>query len=1519
MPRPFLPTASATAIRQGRGARAWPWPVAVLVVGGLLTVGAALRVHQEIDQQAQTEFGYLVHRIAQETERRFKLPVHGLMGARGAYAASPQLSGAQFRAYVESRDLSGEFPGIRGLGFIQRVLRDDLPRFQAAVRAEGAQAFSVNATGTAADLYVIRYIEPLAANLPAWGYDLGSDPKRRSAVETAILAGRPTLSESITLLQDAHQGPGFLFLLPVYHGGVVPENEEDRLRLLHGVLYMPIVAREIFEGVAEAANGRLDFEVFDGPDTSRANLVYDLGQTPHKPSPNTPVQAYGRHFETRVSLTIGDRVFGLRARSLPTFDSAYSHAAVWAAALGGAALTLLAAWAAWLLAAGRARIQQRARELTADLDRLAQIVEHTSNAASLTDAQGRITWINAAFTRLSGYTREEALGRTPKDLVDSGKNPPEVLAQLQQGLREGIEAHAEVLNRAKDGHEYWLHVDVQPMRDADGTITGFMEIGTDITATHAAAEALAQERARLARIIASTHAGEGEINVRTGELRMSERWAAMLGYTLQEIEPLARSAGSGLFHPDDLLAATTAMKRYLQGQAPVYELEHRMRHRDGHWVWLQGRGSVSQRDAQGRPEWVSGVHIDITERREATRRWQARAELSADWFWQTDVAHRFIELSLGDDRAHLIDRPAFVGHRRDEISAIEPPDEGWAAFHARLDRHEPFAGIVYRARNAAGDPAWWEIDGRPRFDEDGRFLGYEGVGRDITARRRITDDLRESLLLVDTLFQSIPIPVVLKDNQGRYLRMNKAGTELFGSGGLEVLGKTVDELADPAVAALHGEHDLIVQGTRELCSYEVHQRFGHGPVIDALVSKAPVVDAAGQVIGMIATVVDISRSKDAERAMAEARAVAEAANNAKSAFLATMSHEIRTPMNGVVGMAELLQHSPLDEEQAQTVRTIVESAQSLLGLIDDILDFSKIEAGRLELEQTEFDLTPLVEGVCAALSPLAVARDVRLTVCIAPQVSERVVGDPMRVRQLLNNLVGNAIKFSAGQPGRKGAVAVRVDPEGPALRFSVADNGIGMDAATQARLFTPFTQAEVSTTRRFGGTGLGLAICRRLVEMMSGHIGVESAPGAGATFSFTLPLPAAAEQPPSEPPLLAGLDCILVPGADLPEANLRQWLQQAGARVARAPSLAQAQADAAAGPGPTLLLHGDAAAAMATSASPQPPGSKTLQLLVAYGRRETLRRLAPGVATVDLLRRDPFLRAVATLAGRALPEAATQGQADLLVGERLPPPTPEQAQARGQLILVAEDDPTNRAVLKRQLGLLGYAAEFAENGRRALELWREDRHALLLTDLHMPEMDGYELAQAIRQDEQAQGRTARPLLALTANAVMGEATQARFAGLDDYLTKPVPLRQLQEALNRSMPPPAPPALQPPPATTAEPMPVLDLQCPRALIGDEAAALNELLADFLDSARPQAAALGAALQAGDAVRCGKLAHALKSASRSVGALALGQLCAELELAPSGGDGAAHHTRFAAAFSAAAAAIEAHLQSCKMAAT
>ncbi len=242
-----------------------------------------------------------------------------------------------------------------------------------------------------------------------------------------------------------------------------------------------------------------------------------------------------------------------------------------------------------------------------------------------------------------------------------------------------------------------------------------------------------------------------------------------------------------------------------------------------------------------------------------------------------------------------------------------------------------------------------------------------------------------------------------------------------------------------------------------------------------------------------------------------------------------------------------------------------------------------------------------------------------------------------------------------------------------------------------------------------------------------------------------------------------------------------------------------------------------------------------------------------------------------------------------------------------------------RRRLKRQLGLLGYAAEFAENGRRALALWREDRHALLLTDLHMPEMDGYELARAIRQDEQAQGRAARPLLALTASAIVGEAAQARFAGLDDYLTKPVPLHQLQAALNRSMPPPVAPAALARLAAAPEPMPVLDLQCPRALIGDEPAALNELLADFLDSARPQAAALGAALQAGDAVRCAKLAHALKSAARSVGALALGQLCAELELAPPGSDGAAHHMHFEAVFGAAAAAIEAHLQCCAAAAT
>lgn len=784
------------------------------------------------------------------------------------------------------------------------------------------------------------------------------------------------------------------------------------------------------------------------------------------------------------------------------------------------------------------------------------------------------------------------------------------------------------------------------------------------------------------------------------------------------------------------------------------------------------------------------------------------------------------------------------------------------------------------------------------------FAVLGSSGRNAATNARVSERTRELARALGRLknreaeeravLDNIVECVITIDHDGTVLNVNRAVEQMFGYPPDEIIGRNVSLLMPEHEAGAHDRHiqRYLATGERRVIgrNREVEGRHKDGHTISLELAVSEYVFGDRRLF--TGTLRDISERKSLVEDLTRARQHADEANRAKSAFLAAMSHEIRTPMNGVVGLVDVLARSSLDEYQRDLVRTIRESSTTLLTLIDDILDFSKIEAGRLEIERRPVQLAELIEGVCSSLSPIAVRRGVDVSLHIDPRLPPIVISDEVRLRQILFNILGNAIKFSAGRPDVRGAVSVRVRiaAEAPLrIAFTVADNGIGIAPERLSDLFRPFTQAESSTTRRFGGTGLGLAICRRLVDMMDGTITVDSAVGRGSTFNVSLPFEAGEAEDTLPQPDLRDLPCLIAPCCGEEGDTLADYLAHAGAQVVRPDDGAQAL-DFALGAATTVVVIECARNGVSPTTRLPLPGADVRIVRLVRGRAGASRSERDDMVVIDgnVLRRQVLLRAVAVAAGRASPEDVSAAAGDELEHSDLAPPTLAEARAQGRLILVAEDNEINQKVILHQLALLGYAAQVADDGAQALQLWRHGDYGLLLTDLHMPVMDGYALTEAIRAAEGADTR--KPILALTANALRGEERRALDAGMDAYLTKPVQLEELRRTLERFLPAPAgasastatPPEAAPAPAREADATrPVFDVSVLEELVGDDQEIVREFLEEFRRSALDLADAMRTALAGGWTSEAGNAAHKLKSAARSVGALALGELCASIE--------------------------------------
>ena len=824
--------------------------------------------------------------------------------------------------------------------------------------------------------------------------------------------------------------------------------------------------------------------------------------------------------------------------------------------------------------------------------------------------------------------------------------------------------------------------------------------------------------------------------------------------------------------------------------------------------------------------------------------------------------------------------------------------------------------------DARGKRRTWLFRKTPLRDERGESTMVATIGLDITSRKLAEEALQASEEQMRRLFEFSPVGMCVASARGRLAQVNQAFLDLVGRTGIDAASMALTDFIRPADRAiLNAALDQLKTGEIHYAVPEVRLVHSDGREIFAQLMVTPLADAAGADDQFIVQSIDVTARKlaaerleemvvqrtaelqrmnaELEQALADttrARESADAASRAKSDFLAAMSHERRTPMNGVLGMLELLNMTRLDTQQADLVRVVRESSSSLLTIIDDILDFSKIEAGKLEIEHVPFSPLALVEGVAEVLGPSAHKKKLSLMSFVDPATPAQLRGDPVRLRQILFNLVGNAVKFTA-----QGRVVIRtsVEPSGGRLRLriEVADTGIGLTPDAIQRLFNPFVQADGTTTRRYGGTGLGLAICKRLATAMGGDIAIASEPGRGSQFVLTLAVDAHGAGGDSRAGLLNGARILVVDDdpnfAEIAAAYLRAVGAEAAVAADAADALAKLRVAAAEGRGFD--------AAVVDQILPDQPGTKLLQamrrdaatanvkslLLTAFPQEDQRRRtLSQGISAylTKPVRRDLMIDEVAMALGRGAATPARVKPAERNAAVEPPKaPTIEEARRTGQLILVAEDNPTNQRVVAMQLGRLGYAAEITPHGGAALAAWRQGAYAMLITDCHMPEMDGIELCQAIRQDERDGARAPLPIVAMTANALSGEAERCLEAGMDDFLAKPVNLKQLAEVVARWMPDKAAPPVEEAPATEApaEQSAVLDLERFRACVGeidDQAGAVFDL---FLDSTRSMIGDLRRGIAARDVETTHRAAHSMKGAANTAGALELGWLAETIE--------------------------------------
>jgi PAS domain S-box-containing protein len=944
----------------------------------------------------------------------------------------------------------------------------------------------------------------------------------------------------------------------------------------------------------------------------------------------------------------------------------------------------------------------------------------------------------------------------------------------------------------------------------------------------------------------------------------SPQLEAILGYTAQEWADDDQLLLK-ILHPDDR-ERVMAAHRHSSVTGELFREEYRMITRDGRVVWFLDEATVV-RDEAGRPAVHHGFYLDISERkalelaladtaeqlREQKRYLESLLEISPVAIVTTDVEGTVTAWNPAAEGLFGYTRAEALGRKIDDLVATAPEVRAEALAVTRDTLVKGLVHAVTRRTHKDGSLIDVELLSAPVVVDD-EPVGTHAIYHDIRELQRRRQYLESLLELSQTA-------IVTMDLDGVVTSWNPAAEKLFGYTRQEAIGRDVDDLVARSDAIRAEAIDVSRQaGKGRMVQLTSRRTRKDGTLVDVDVRAAPIV-VGEQRVGMYALYHDISE-------LLRARREAEAAAEAKSAFLATMSHEIRTPLNAVIGMTELLLGTDLTPAQRDLADVVHASGDALLGVINEILDFSKLEAGGLELERHPFVLRDCVETALEMVAASAAAKDLDVACLIDPDTPAAILGDSMRLRQILVNLLTNAVKFT-----EHGEVVLTVEARAPAstrddhrLHLAVRDTGIGIPADRITGIFESFSQVDASTTRRYGGTGLGLAISKRLCEMMGGEMWVESEPGSGSAFHFTLPAkPTTSRELEPVAAELRGKRLLVVDdnatNREVVTRHARSWgmipcdtesPREALEWIRGGEPLDIAVLD-------MQMPEMDGFALAREIRRYRDADALPLVMLTSLGRRADDRDPSDEFAVflTKPIKSSQLYNAVAAVVGAQAPggRAAPEPEQDV-----------DRPQRRLLRILVAEDNALNQRLALLLLEKLGCSADVAANGLEAVEALERRPYDVILMDVEMPEMDGREAARYIRRTSASHERPR--IIAMTASAMPGDREACLAAGMDDYLTKPIQLDELRQALGRCTP------------RQADVLDPVTLERLRGTTGD-GVFTDELVEIFLRDAPAMVAALRSAVEKAEADHARRAAHTLKSNSQLFGATRLAELCRELE--------------------------------------